>query len=67
MFLKGDLLVRLEPLIDEVPVIGGIVSRQVRSCLFQVEIWMCPRVATCQHVATQQRNIWKTFNAAASC
>lgn len=25
MFLKGDLLIRLEPLIDEIPVIGGIV------------------------------------------
>ena len=24
MFLKGDLLIRLEPLIDELPVIGGI-------------------------------------------
>eukprot|EP00434_Breviolum_minutum_P012824 symbB.v1.2.011304.t1/scaffold755.1/size165019/2 len=26
MFLKGDLLIRLEPLIDELPVIGGIVA-----------------------------------------
>lgn len=31
MFLKGDLLIRLEPLIDEIPVIGGIVPCQMSS------------------------------------
>lgn len=31
MFLKGDLLIRLEPLIDEIPVIGGIVPCQISS------------------------------------
>lgn len=31
MFLKGDLLIRLEPLIDELPVIGGIAPQLVQS------------------------------------
>ena len=54
MFLKGDLLIRLEPLIDEIPVIGGIVPCQIDCCRQSSELHLlCTGTVLAQYLPVE--------------